>query len=80
MLWMLLESPRRGEAIRMSTHNVGFYEEIRKIIFQSLSNVFKYHQIRTLPVLLLVQQKSIRQQCTTICLKSSSVGVTIYLL
>ena len=27
-----LESPRRGEAILMSTHNIGFYEEISKII------------------------------------------------
>ena len=26
----------------MSTHNIGFYEEISKIIFELSSNIFKY--------------------------------------
>ena len=46
-----IESPRRGdsnehpqhrEAILMSTHNIGFYEEISKIITQLSSNIIKY--------------------------------------
>ena len=53
-----LESPRRGdsnehlqhrfltfyegEAILMSTHNIGFYEDLTKIIFELSSNIIKY--------------------------------------
>ena len=33
----------------MSTHNIGFYEDLTKIIFELSS---KYHQIRTLFLLL----------------------------
>ena len=33
-----------GEAVLMSTHNIGFYEEISKKKFP----IVKYHQIRTL--------------------------------
>ena len=42
MLWVLI---RIAEAILMSFHNIGFYDEISKIII-------KYHQIRTLFLLL----------------------------
>ena len=37
----------------MSTHNIGFYEDLTKIIFELSSNIIKYHQIRTLFLLLL---------------------------
>ena len=47
MLWYSLESP--GDAILMTTHNIGFYEEISKVITIYL----KYHQIHTLFLLLL---------------------------
>ena len=33
MLW--------GEAILMSTHNIGFYEDLTKIIFELSSNIIK---------------------------------------
>ena len=45
----------------MSTHNIGFYEEMAKIII-------KYHQIRTLSVPLL--------QGVGFCLKAASFCVT----
>ena len=38
----------------MSTHNIGFYEEMVIIIFQLSS---KYHQLRTLSAVLLVNFK-----------------------
>ena len=46
MLWVLiriasLESPRR-EAVLTSTHNIGFYEDLTKIIFELSSNIIKY--------------------------------------
>ena len=31
-----------GEAILMSTHNIGFYEELMKTVFKLLSNIIKY--------------------------------------
>ena len=31
-----------GEAILMSTHNIGFYEDLTKIIFELSSNIIKY--------------------------------------
>ena len=31
-----------GEAILMSTHNVGFYEDLTKIIVELSSNIIKY--------------------------------------
>ena len=31
-----------GKAILMSTHNIGFYEDLTKIIFQLSSNIIKY--------------------------------------
>ena len=34
MLWV----HRLGKAILMSTHNIGFYEDLSKIIFQLSSN------------------------------------------
>ena len=34
MLWVLI----RGEAILMSTNNIGFYEDLTKIIFELSSN------------------------------------------
>ena len=34
MLWVQLESPR--------THNIGFYEDLTKIIFELSSNIIKY--------------------------------------
>ena len=34
----------------MSTHNIGFYEDLTKLIFEI---IIKYHQIRTLFLLLL---------------------------
>ena len=33
---------RLGEAILMSTHNIGFYEEINKIIQKLSLNIIKY--------------------------------------
>ena len=43
MLWVLIRIalPRRldAEAILMCTHNIGFYEEMLKIIFQLSSNM-----------------------------------------
>ena len=39
MLWMLI---RIGEAILMSTHNIGFNEEISKIITLLSLNVIEY--------------------------------------
>ena len=30
------------EAILMSTHNIGFYEDLTKIIFELSSNIIKY--------------------------------------
>ena len=38
-----------AEAILMSTHDIGFYEDLTKIIFELSLN---YHQIRTLFLLL----------------------------
>ena len=35
---------RLGEAILMSTHYIGFYEDLTKIIFELSSNI-KYHLI-----------------------------------
>ena len=39
----------------MSTHNIAFYEDLTKIIFELhvSSNIIKYHQILTLFLLLL---------------------------
>ena len=31
-----------GEAILMSTHNIGFYEDLTKNIFELSSNIIKY--------------------------------------
>ena len=31
-----------AEAILMSTHNIGFYEDLTKIIFELSSNIIKY--------------------------------------
>ena len=55
MLWVLIRitlaiktyfvgahSNRLGEVILMSTHNIGFYEDLTKIIFQLSSNFIKY--------------------------------------
>ena len=42
-----------GCSILMSTHNIGFYEEISKII--TLIIIIKYHQIRTLFLLLVTK-------------------------
>ena len=39
MLWMLI---RIAEGILMSTHNIGFYEDLTKIIFELSSNIIKY--------------------------------------
>ena len=36
MLWVL------AKAILMSTHNIGFYEDLTKIIFELSSNIIKY--------------------------------------
>ena len=36
----------------MSTHNIGFYEDLTKIISELSSNIIKYHQICTLFLLL----------------------------
>ena len=36
----------------MSTHNIGFYDDLTKNIFDLSSNIIKYHQIRTLFLLL----------------------------
>ena len=33
---------RLAEAILMSTHNIGFYEDLTKIIFELSSNIIKY--------------------------------------
>ena len=33
-----IASPLRGEAILMSTHNIGLYEDLTKIIFELSSN------------------------------------------
>ena len=38
---ILLIHKNLGEAILMSTHNIGFYEDLTKIIFE-LSNIIKY--------------------------------------
>ena len=38
----LLESPSLAEASLMSTHNIGFYEDLTKIIFELSSNIIKY--------------------------------------
>ena len=35
-----LELPRRGDL--MSTHNIGFYEDLTKITFELTSNIIKY--------------------------------------
>ena len=47
MLWVLIRiaSPRRNclaKAILMSIHNIGFYEDLTKIIFELSSNIIKY--------------------------------------
>ena len=34
-----------AEAILMSTHNLGFYEDLTKIIFELSSNIIKYELI-----------------------------------
>ena len=39
MLWVLI---RIASAILMSTHNIGFYEDLTKIIFELSSNIIKY--------------------------------------
>ena len=49
MLWVLISfiktyvvgahKIRLGEAILMSTHNIGFYEDLTKIIFELSSNM-----------------------------------------
>ena len=44
----------------MSTHNIGFYEDISKIII-------KYHQIRTLFLLMHVYNRSSHDELMTIC-------------
>ena len=36
------ESPCSGKVILMSTHNIGFYEELTKNIFELSSNIIKY--------------------------------------
>ena len=41
MLWVLIRIAS-GEAILMSTHNIGFYEDLTKIIFELSSNIIKY--------------------------------------
>ena len=40
MLWVLIRIAS-GDAFLMSTHNIGFYEEMAKIIFQLSSNIIK---------------------------------------
>ena len=35
-------STHNTEAILMSTHNIGFYEDLTKIIFELSSNIIKY--------------------------------------
>ena len=35
-------STHRGEAILMSTHNIGLYEDLTKIIFKLSSSIIKY--------------------------------------
>ena len=44
MLCVLIRiaSARLAEAILMSTHNIGFYEDLTKIIFELSSNIIKY--------------------------------------
>ena len=39
MLWVLIRIASPGEAILMSTHNIGFYEDLTKIIFELSSNM-----------------------------------------
>ena len=41
MLWVLIRIAF-ADAILMSTHNIGFYEDLTKIIFQLSSNIIKY--------------------------------------
>ena len=50
MLWLLIRialayvvgAHYNGKMILMSTHNIGFYEEISKIITQVSPNIIKY--------------------------------------
>ena len=42
MLWVHIRIASVGEAILMSTHNIGFYEDLTKIIFELSSNIIKY--------------------------------------
>ena len=45
MLWVLIRIASVSEAILMSTHNIGFYEDFQDKNY--LSNIIKYHQICT---------------------------------
>ena len=42
MLWVLIRITTRLTSILMSTHNIGFYEDLTKIIFELSSNIIKY--------------------------------------
>ena len=48
----------------MSTHNIGFYEDLTKIVFQLSSNIIKYalYELITGPSVLRTSDRSLSDQ------------------
>ena len=63
MLWVLIRIASAAEAILMSTHNIGFYEDLTKIIFELSSNTQQISSAdNTFMFLYLTFQASIPEQ------------------
>ena len=58
----------------MSTHNIGFYEDLTKIIYE----LSKFHQIRTLFLLLIHVRSSMMELTVPVELEGKVAGVNGY--